>query len=234
MYDVRARYRNRLDAGTAAFEWAIGLLMLVVALLGVFWLWQARETALPKPQGPRAGGPEQAQAARRVYFVPLGDVPPHLLERLVAYCKDKFSLTIETLQAVPLESAVVDDETRQLIAEELLALMRRHHARLADDPQAILIGITSDDMYLRVRPARRFGLAAGEMPRYAVLSTARMEAANPGEEPDPLRLYTRLRKMVSKHIGLMYFRLPQSSNRRSVLYAPILGVDDLDSIGEDF
>jgi hypothetical protein len=40
--------------------------------------------------------------------------------------------------------------------------------------------------------------------------------------------------MVKKRIGIMIFHLPQSDDRRSVMYGPVLGLDDLDSIGEDF
>jgi hypothetical protein len=43
-----------------------------------------------------------------------------------------------------------------------------------------------------------------------------------------------MRKMVTKQAGLISFGLAPSSDRRSVLFTPILGVDDLDSIGEDF
>ena len=61
-----------------------------------------------------------------------------------------------------------------------------------------------------------------------------MDPENLGEVPDPGQLDRRLRKMVTKYIGYMYFRLPPSSNRNSIMYTPILGVDDLDEIGEDF
>jgi hypothetical protein len=40
--------------------------------------------------------------------------------------------------------------------------------------------------------------------------------------------------MVAKNLGLMYYGLKQTSDRRSVLFGPILGLDDLDAIGEDF
>ena len=43
-----------------------------------------------------------------------------------------------------------------------------------------------------------------------------------------------LRKMISKNIGIMYYGLEESTDRKSVLYGPILGLDDLDSISEDF
>ena len=69
---------------------------------------------------------------------------------------------------------------------------------------------------------------------FAVVSSARMDPANWGERGDALRLRTRLRKMLSKNLGIMVYDLPQSRDRRSVLYGPILSLADLDSIGEDF
>ena len=36
------------------------------------------------------------------------------------------------------------------------------------------------------------------------------------------------------NLGIMVYDLPQSRDRRSVLYGPILSLADLDAIGEDF
>jgi hypothetical protein len=61
-----------------------------------------------------------------------------------------------------------------------------------------------------------------------------MDETNWGRAPAPERLRVRLRKMVAKNLGLVYYGLTQASDRRSVLFGPILSLDDLDSIGEDF
>jgi hypothetical protein len=39
---------------------------------------------------------------------------------------------------------------------------------------------------------------------------------------------------VTKDIGIFYFGLPQSSNPKSVLYNQIMGIEELDNVGEDF
>jgi hypothetical protein len=44
----------------------------------------------------------------------------------------------------------------------------------------------------------------------------------------------RLRKMATRYIGILYFGLPLSFDRDSVLYQDILGVTDLDAMGEDY
>jgi len=44
----------------------------------------------------------------------------------------------------------------------------------------------------------------------------------------------RLRKVVTKDIGIFYYGLSQSDNPRSVLYNGILGIQELDAVGEEF
>jgi hypothetical protein len=45
---------------------------------------------------------------------------------------------------------------------------------------------------------------------------------------------TRLRKIVTKDIGILYFGLPQSTDPKSVLYNGIMGIEELDNVGEEF
>lgn len=225
--------RGRACAGMTFVEWCVVALLVVLASMGLLSWWQAREAEWAAQQPARVEGPRQLQGRGRVYFVPLGNFPARRLEQLVAYYKDRYGLAIETVSAVPLGPGVADVERRQLIAEELVVLMRRGHGALADDPQAILIGFTSGDMYIQ-QYTWRFAFAFRADQSAAVVSSARMDPSNYGEPPDPELLQERLRKMVSKQIGILHFGLPQSGDRRSVMYGPILGRDDLDSIGEDF
>jgi hypothetical protein len=48
------------------------------------------------------------------------------------------------------------------------------------------------------------------------------------------QIRTRLRKMVTKNVGVLYFHLPQSDDPRSVLYRNVGGIRDLDYMGEEF
>jgi hypothetical protein len=40
--------------------------------------------------------------------------------------------------------------------------------------------------------------------------------------------------MITKNIGILYFDKEQNSNPRSVLYDNVMGLEELDSMGEDF
>lgn len=210
-------------------ESCVVALLVVLTFMGLLWRWQAREAERAAQLAARTEGPQQLQTQGRLHFVPLGDFPARRLEQLVAYYKNRYGLTIEIVPAVPLEPVVVDAERRQLSAEELVALMRREHAALADDPQAILIGFPLGDMYIQ-QYTWHFAFAFRADRRAAVVSSARMDPINYGEPPDPELLLERFRKMVSKQIGILHFGLPQSGDRRSVMYGPILSLNDLDSI----
>jgi len=191
----------------------------------------------PVPAQP-AAQPRAGQDKRKVYFTTLGKLPSSTMDRLAAYYRDKYGLQIEVLPEVEMDRetfrGAFDASRRQLIGEELISVMRRHHPAQADDPDAILIGITRGDMYLRFRPDWGWAFAMRREGRFAVVSTARMDPRNFGEPPDPELLQTRLQKVLSKQIGALVFHLPESQDKRSVMFSPILGLDDLDSIGEDF
>jgi hypothetical protein len=40
--------------------------------------------------------------------------------------------------------------------------------------------------------------------------------------------------MVTKDFGILYYGLDPSQNPRSVLYSQILGIEELDQVGEEF
>lgn len=170
----------------------------------------------------------------QVYLVPIGEYPADSMDRLVAYCKGKFGVRIRALPQISPGPSAYDFRRRQFVAEDLIALMKREHAAQAKNVKAILIGITGSDMYSREKPEFRFALASGELPRFAVISSARMDPMTPSWRGDRDVLDQRLRKMVSKYIRSMYFKWPPSSDPKSVMYTAILSIEDLDTVGEDY
>jgi predicted Zn-dependent protease len=174
-----------------------------------------------------------SSAGQKIYFVAIGEMRSVRLDALQVYYKQRYDLSVEILPPIGLEPVVMDERRRQLIAEELINLMKRRYPEHARSPQSILIGITEGDMYIR-EVDWRFAFAYRQSERFAVVSSARMDPVNFGFLPEEELLQTRLRKMLSKNIGILYYKLPQKSDRKSVMFGPIMGIDDLDSIGEDF
>lgn len=181
--------------------------------------------------------PSQAQTTSplQLYFVAIGDVPRDLLDHLMLHFQSKFGLRITTLMPMTFDEAAFDPSRKQMVAEDIISAMRRRHLKLARDVHARVIGITPLDMYMQaMREQWRFSFSLRSPDRrFGIVSYARMDPANLGDPPSEDLMRSRLRKMITKNIGIMYFAWPASPNPRSVMYRDILGVDDLDRMTED-
>jgi len=171
-----------------------------------------------------------------LYFVGVGGVRSDLVPELASHFQQTLGLDIEALPAVPFDPITVDQNRSQVVAEELIAAIRRRYPALARDPHARIIGVTGDDMFLRsMAGSWSFGFSwRSDDDRMAVVSYARMDPAALGLSPDPDMLRSRVTKMVANDIGVLYYGLPLSNNPRSVLYANIGGTDELDLMTEYF
>jgi predicted Zn-dependent protease len=169
-----------------------------------------------------------------IYLLPLDGTSTTTINGLTEYYKQKFNVKIEVLPIIPVEAQASDNSRRQLIAEELIETIKRTYQSQLKHPKSIIIGVTADDMYIRQKVDWRFAFSFRNGDRYAVVAIARMNPVNLGDPPNEAVMRTRLRKMITKNIGMLFYNLPQNNNPKSVLYSGILGVDELDAIGEDF
>ena len=114
-------------------------------------------------------------AGKTIYFIPIGDFPSGAVEDLVSYYRETLHLEINTVDPISIEDSVLDTERRQLVAEKLIASMRHALPKLASDPNALLIGFTTADMYPLGENWRfAFGWHVTQL-RAAVVSTARID-----------------------------------------------------------
>jgi YD repeat-containing protein len=168
-----------------------------------------------------------------VYLVPLGKPQSILSSDLLSYYRKKYALELRVLAPVPLPGWTKDEIRQQLIAEELVEAIKRAYPQFANDPDAILVGATDEDMYIsEINWSYAFSWRQEE--RFAIVSTARMDPLFDKEPADPKLLEARARRIFSKDIGLLYYRLQPSYDYSSVLYGSVDDVEDLDEMGEDF
>jgi predicted Zn-dependent protease len=171
-------------------------------------------------------------AGSKIYFAPIGNFPSDQLDPLVQYYRKKYGLGITVLPSIPVDPSTRDVLRHQLMAENLVVSLRSDTPRYAYDSKAILIGFTSEDIYPTSKDWQfAFGWRRGET-RTAVVSTARLNL--PGDAGRSNLATARMRKIVTKDIGVLYYGLPLSQNPRSVLYSQIMGIEELDRVGEDF
>ena len=170
----------------------------------------------------------------KLYFVPLNNYSAASLTKLVNFCKEKIGVQPIVTEPVSFALTTVDKRRQQVIAEEAVELMKAKNQALVSDPNAIVIGLTDQDMYIRRNKNWQWAFGYWRQRRFAVVSSARMNPANLGGAANDVLTEARLRKMVLKNIGVLFYLYPTNSDPKSVLYDDITGVDDLDKMGEDF
>ena len=171
--------------------------------------------------------------SRGVYLIPIGKFASVPLDELAKHYRDRFGIDVISLPTLSVEKATYDQARDQLVAEELISQIRRRYPKEAQGPSAVLIGLTDGDMYIRSKDWQ-FAFSYRESGRFGVISAARMDPLRFEERADPELLRSRVRKMLTKSIGIMYFNRKPTDDPRSVLYANVLGLDELDAMGEDF
>jgi predicted Zn-dependent protease len=169
----------------------------------------------------------------KLYFVPLGDFPAATAGELASFYRKKYGLHIQILPNVQVTQAAINHERQQLIAEQAIEIMKQANPQLKNDPEAKLIGLTTRDMYI-ARYDWRVSFSYRDQGKYAVVSSGRMNLPVVKKPASQKLIMTRLRKMVTKNVGILYYQLPQNDNPRSVLYRNVGGIRELDYMGEDF
>ena len=177
----------------------------------------------------------QLRGSGKIFFIPLTDFPASELQPLADYYRSKYGLEIEVKPNLRVTSTQYDSDRQQFIAEELAALMRRTYPASKEAGKAVLIGVIGDDMYIKKMNWNYAFAYRRDEDRVAVVSSARMnygflslwQASKETQQ-------SRLRKMITKNIGVLYYNLPLSNNPKSVMYGKVGGPQELDRMGEDF
>jgi predicted Zn-dependent protease len=192
------------------------------------------EVCLPAQANLSVGSrPSCDGSGRRVCLVPLGQVPPALMEHLIAYYREEYGLVISVLTPLAVPADIADPLRNQVDAARLIDYMGSFFPDAYADPQVVLIGLTPLDLYNSNNHFRYvFGLKGSYADPKAIFSTFRMNPETYSEPSDDDLLLSRSRKLLNKYVGLLYYGLAPSTDPRSPMYDSILSPDDLDAMGE--
>jgi predicted Zn-dependent protease len=169
----------------------------------------------------------------RVCFVPLGQVDPDIVRNLVDYYRDQYGLRIGVLTPSTVPAEIVSQKRHQIDGPSLSDYMKKLFPADFADPNVVLIGLTPLDLYAHDEDWRfELGVADWSGPSHGLLSTYRMHVGGRLRLVSDERVLSRMRKMVTKYVGLMYYRLPLSNDPTSPLYGSIMSVSDLDKMRE--
>lgn len=176
--------------------------------------------------------PFQYPAPGQVYILPLDDTAASDLKELPAYYKALLDLDVTLLATQKLGTDSADAKAKQVIAEKALDSIEQAHREIAEDLNAVIVGVTSQDLNIQTSGwsfATNFRRG-----RFALVSTARLHnipwysGANPEIYP------VRVRKMVTKNLALLHYPLDLSSDPTSALASSVFSGAEVDAMGERF
>jgi predicted Zn-dependent protease len=171
-----------------------------------------------------------------LYVIGIGSPRPELVDNVAAEIQARLRLSVGLLPPLELDPRAYDARRSQVIGERLIDAIKYRNPALTADARARVIGVTAFDMYMDARRAEwKFAFAVRSPDRrIAVISHARMDPVALGGASNDDLLRARLRKMVLKNVGIIYYGLRASNDPRSVMFNNVLGVDDLDRMTEEF
>lgn len=169
-------------------------------------------------------------SAKKVYLIPMGLSDSESLDWAPVYYQAKFGIDVVVLTAVPLTEKLLDPRREQVDSEGFVAYLRSLYPELDADPTALLIGVTSRDIYI---PSLDWPFAENyrQGARFAVVSSARLHPPAIMGRWNPEWLHSRLQKMLTKNIVMLYFDLPMSSDYTSLLSGGVLSGFQVDLMG---
>jgi hypothetical protein len=162
-------------------------------------------------------------------------VPGLSAEELAAHFGRKYDAPVRVLPKLPITNEMRQPNTPHgtPAAGAMIAAIAAAHPKLARNTESIFIFVT-EEMTVEQAGNRRFNFFLDLEGRFGILAAEALRPTNYCEPADDALLEARLRKVLTRAIGTLYFRLPRSDDPRSVLYNSVGCVDELDFQGEDF
>src|SRR5579862_9703448 len=181
-------------------------------------------------RGLAESGPTETPQAP-VYFVPIGtsETTSRFVSELQVYYRETLRLDTGVLPPFAPRLSAWDSQNGQWRAEQLAEQLIEHKEDRFGASPVTLIGIMDDDL-ASVPDGWVFGWRTPAS--VGLVSYARMGAATPGPDGDS-RLQGRLRRMVTRYVGMLHLNLPANNDPTSPLYARISSLERLDAVSED-
>jgi len=170
-----------------------------------------------------------------VYLLPFEGFPEEVAGAVAAVLSQETGLNVQSSLAVPLDRAVFNKERKQYVSESLLdPLQQARAAQSYVTEKTVFVGLLDGDIYPESGDWN-YMFSHHWPDRISVVANARMIPSGFMPSSQARILYgERLLKMVKRAIGIQYYGYKRSSDTNSVMFSPILSLQDLDRSGYDF
>ena len=167
-----------------------------------------------------------------VYIVPFEDVSVEAAKAWGKYIAHDLDIRVKVLDTAAYPPNSFNFLRRQFITEAFAdAIVQIRHKMLFKKSRVVFIGLLSRDMYPTTHNWRycyALNFIEGERDRISIISSKRLTStATNAQQVVIVRVY----KLLKRAIGFQLYGYDVTTNKDSVLYGPLLSVEDLDNMG---
>jgi hypothetical protein len=212
----------------------IGPAVFVAVVLGMLLLFVTQIPVEPRTLRATRDDTVDLTTVRRiltvgpgVHLVPLGNVQRVNVRALAEEVGLRYHVPTDTLPQVALPVWTLDEHDGALDGDRLIRLLQLTYRTRG---QTAVIGITDYDMFSTNLEMHGLFSLRNPVP-YGVVSSSTLGASLWARFRGHDR-HQRVRKLVARNIGFLYFGLPQSSDSHSLLRSSMSSVGDIDALDE--
>jgi predicted Zn-dependent protease len=203
-----------------------------LALFAVLWVAGTQVFAEPGPLHAVAADTAVSvlpvRAVRSgVVLVPIGPSSRVDARTLARELDSRYGVPVAARPRIDVPSSTLDEARHQLVADELVGALRRSFPVSGD---AVVIGITDYDIESTSLGIQHM-FAFRDSQHYAVVSSAQI-GANGFDRVRGHSRHERVRKLVAREIGFLYFKRSESADPHSLLRSTMWRLHDIDALRE--
>lgn len=175
---------------------------------------------------------EQGPDTVVVYLVPLDDFPEAVASSMARFMSDDMKIWAKaTLRLPPADYARLPG-SNQLAGEDVIARVQPQLRALPEAAESTyFLLLTTRDINSAAAGQRFHFSMHNRKANTSVVSLARLFKYAGGAPVVDQQVLLRLYKMTKRAIGEMHLGWKRSSDRQDIMYSPLMGLADLDSIG---
>jgi predicted Zn-dependent protease len=175
---------------------------------------------------------------RRMCLLPVGNLPQKQIEELRAYFKDKYGLSVAVLPPMDATDAIgsqVNPDQWKVQGSKFTGELRRLYGNQISSG-ARIVAITPVDLHSGDDDTDSFVFGTKwnnsetKEGLYGIVSTFRMNPETFGEPANDALWFERMRKLVTKYVGIEYYGLVEDDDPASAMYRALYSVRALDGI----
>jgi predicted Zn-dependent protease len=170
-----------------------------------------------------------------IYLVPFLGFEESSSHKLAKALEKDTGLRVTSTGSVTLPVEVLNRERNQYNADYLNQVVGESIAKLRDGSwKQLFIGIMKQDMYSE-NLGWNFALSMHYDNQISIVASERLVPNKIWDRSDAEKLFgERIYKLLKRTIGLQYYGYPRTSDQKSILFSPMMSVDDLDGMESQY